>query len=218
MVNSRTERVACAVLCVASSAAVLLQAWPNRDPGKTDGTEITTAYLDGRLVSFQLAPVPPGGKVRKVGPWQFGPQVSFPTPRDRRLNLYVVVPGSEHRLPGYQAYDHNDIINHMPAGGGPVEWDVYWALVLDPSLGGEFRSEDEILLATQKEFHPGADFQFEDMPSAEFLRDIVKITSFEALEKYRRPSGNLPQVLILPADFAVRASAHELQEPDAGDH
>jgi hypothetical protein len=131
----------------------------------------------------------------------------------------VVAPGSQHRVQGYEAYNHNDIVNYMPANASPVEWDVYWAVVLDPALEREFRSEDELLMATQKEFHPGESFRFDEIPAAGFLRDIVKIGSLEALDKYRRPSGNLPQVLILPADFAVRASVHELdQEPDANEH
>jgi hypothetical protein len=122
-------------------------------------------------------------------------------------------------VPGYEAYDHNDIVNHLPADGSPEEWDVYWAVVLDPSLEREFRSENELLMATQKEFHPDERFRFDEMPAADFLRDIVKIGSLEALEKYRRPSGNLPQVLIVPADFAVRASVRELNpETEAGGH
>jgi hypothetical protein len=195
------------------------RAWSNREAAKADATEIRTAYLEGRVVSFQLAPVPPGTPTRQVGPWQFGEKVLYPTPRDRRQNLYVVAPGSQHRVQGYEAYNHNDIVNYMPANASPVEWDVYWAVVLDPALEREFRSEDELLMATQKEFHPGESFRFDEIPAAGFLRDIVKIGSLEALDKYRRPSGNLPQVLILPADFAVRASVHELdQEPDANEH
>jgi len=219
IVSSRAERMAFAVFCVATSALAVHRAWPGRDTAKPDASQIRTAYLDGRMVAFELAPVPPGTRVKRVGPWQFGARVLYPTPRDRRQNLYVVAPGSEHRLPGYEAYDHNDIINHMPATDSPEEWDVYWAVVLDPALKQDFRSENELLLATQNEFHPGEDFRFEDIPAAEFLRDMVSVGSLDELEKYRRPSGNLPQVLIVPADFAVRASAHELEnQPQAGDH
>jgi len=217
IISSRTERIAFAVFCVATSAVAVHRAWPSHTPPKAG--EIQTAYLNGRVVAFDLAPVPPGAHIKQVGPWQFGARVLYPTPRDRRQNLYVVAPGTEHHVPGYDAYDHNDIINHMPANDSPEEWDVYWAVVLDPELKQEFRSEDELLLATQKEFHPGPYFQFDDLPAAAFVRDIMKVGSLEELDKYRRPSGNLPQVLIIPADFAVRASVHELEsEFQAGNH
>jgi hypothetical protein len=216
IVSSRAERIAFTVFCVATSVVAVHRAWSGRQTAKTDASEIRNAYFDGRLVSFQLAPVPPGVRTKKVGPWQFGARVLYPTPRDRRQNLYVVAPGSEHRVPGYEAYDHNDIINYLPASDSPEEWDVYWGVVLDPALKQEFRGENELLLATQNEFHPGKDFRFNDIPAAAFLRDIVKVGSMDALKKYRRPSGNLPQVLIVPADFAVRASAHEMEsQPQA---
>ncbi len=219
IVSSKSERIAFAVFCVAVSAVAVHRAWSSRE-AKPAASEIRTAYFNGRLVSFELAPVPRGARTKQVGPWDFGERVLYPTPRDRRQNLYVVAPGTEHRVPGFADYDHNHIINHMPADSSPEEWDVYWAVVLDPSLEQEFRTEDELLLATQNEFHPGKSFRFDDIPAAGFLRDIVKIGSLQALQKYRRPSGNLPQVLIIPADFAVRASVRERngEEAHAGDH
>ncbi|MGE0407328.1 MAG: hypothetical protein AB7O65_13615 [Candidatus Korobacteraceae bacterium] len=218
LLKSKAERLACAALCVAGSLALAHQTWSVAGPAnKAEVGEISTAYLNGRTVSFQLAPVPRGGPTFEIGPWRFGERVLYPTPRDRRLNLYLVVPGTQHRVPGYEAYDHNDVINSMPSDGRMMEWDVYWAVVLDPSLKQEFQAESELLLATQKEFHPSESFVFDDIPSAGFLRDIVKIGALPALEKHRRASGNLPQVLIVPADFAVRASVRELGDEDAAE-
>jgi hypothetical protein len=171
--------------------------------------QIRSAWLNGRRVEFQLAPVPAGQRTLEIGPWYFGERVLYPTPRDRRLNLYLVSPGVQHRASGHEAYDHNDVINDLPVQGKPMEWDVYWAVVLDPGLDQDFRSESQLLLATQREFHPHTPFEFDAIPGVGFLRNVLNLRSLQDLDKYRRPSGNLPQVLIVPAGFAVRASVRE---------
>jgi hypothetical protein len=180
--------------------------------------QIRTAYLAGRMVSFDLAPPSPGTRGLQIGPWYFGERLSNPNPRDKRLNLYLVAPGTQHHAPGHEDYDHNDVINAMPVNGGaPVEWDVYWAVVLDPSLDLEIRSERQLIMATQREFRPGDLFEFDDIPGAAFLKHVLKMDSMAGLAKYRRKrSGNLPQVLIVPAGFAVRASVSDLPGEEAG--
>ncbi len=203
--GARRERVAWASVCAGVVLAALVVGAERRAR-----SEIRTAFFDGRMVSFQLAPAPPGKRGLQVGPWYFGERLSNPKPRDRRLNLYLVAPGTQHHAPGYDDYDHDDIINDLPADHDPVEWDVYWAVVLDPAVEEEFRSERQLIEATQKEFRPGDLFEFEDIPGAGFLERVLKIDSVDKLSKYRRPSGNLPQVLIVPAGFAVRASVTEM--------
>ncbi len=173
-----------------------------------------TVYFEGRTVAFRIATLPRKGGL-EVGPWLFGERISNPTPLEsRKRNLYLIAPGRQHHISGFEDYDHTEIINEIPTGGGAVEWDVYWGVVLDPSLKQEFSSENQLIVATQRQFRPSAGFQFRDIPGAGFLRRVLKIESLKQVQKYRRPGGNLPQVLILPAGFAVRASAEELSESE----
>lgn len=145
-----------------------------------------------------------------VGPWNLGEKVN-PERNDKRPNLYFVSPGTQHQVDGQPDFDHNEILSALPKEAS--YFDVYWVVVLDPSVREEFTSEQQIILATQGTFTPAEDFTFDQIPSAGFLRAFLKINSVEGLEKRRRPDGGLPQVAIIPARFTVKAIAEEIPEP-----
>jgi len=173
----------------------------------------STAYLRNQEVRFELAPLERGQQPFTIGPWNFGARVSDRKPRDHRLNLYLVAPGTQHHAEGYEEFDHNDIINALPPEGAVVEWDVYWVIVLDPALREDIRDEQELIVRAQEGFVPGDLFEFQDIPGQAFLRTFLGVDSLDGLAPYRLKDGHLPRVLIVPAGFAVRASAAEPASP-----
>ena len=184
-------------------AAALWAASPTPD----SPSQVATAYLRNQLVTFNLAPLQKGQQPFSIGPWQFGARVSDRKPRDKRLNLYLVAPGTQHHAEGYEEFDHNDIINALPPEGVVVEWDVYWAIVLDPALRQDLRSEQQLIVEAQEGFVPGDLFEFHDIPGQAFLRAFLNIDSLAGLAPYRLKDRQLPRVIIVPAGFAIRASA-----------
>ncbi|MGH9492706.1 MAG: hypothetical protein ACRD2K_04325 [Terriglobales bacterium] len=188
---------------LAGCAAALWAGTPTADPP----AQVATAYLRNQLVTFSLAPPEQGQQPFSIGPWQFGARVSDRKPRDKRLNLYLVAPGTQHHAEGWEDFDHNDIINALPPEGAVVEWDVYWAIVLDPALRQDLRSEQELIVKAQEGFVPGDLFEFQDVPGQAFLRTFLNIDSLAGLAPYRLKDGQLPRVIIVPAGFAIRASA-----------
>jgi hypothetical protein len=90
-----------------------------------------------------------------------------------------------------------------------MEFDVYYALLLDPRLRIDVKSERELLLATQEDFVPGDLFEFDDLPSADFLRSVMQIGAVSDLRRFRKRNGALPRVAIVPAGFALRAAVAE---------
>ncbi len=195
------------MLC-AGTALALQNALPSMGESApaSGSARAQTAYFEGRTVDFRTAPPAPGQRALKLGPWRFGAHTAHATPRDKRPNLYLVAPRGSDPLGG-KAVAATAVINTVPLDNAAVDWDVYWVLVLDPQAQQDFRSERELLLTAQNEFQPDEGFAFHDIPSGAFLRRYLKINSLEGLEKYRRHSGNLPQLLIVPAGFTVRASA-----------
>ena len=196
---TRVLRAAILVGCAAALWAGTTRATP---PGS-----ISTAYLRDQLVQFNLAPLQKGQQPFAFGPWQFGVRVLDRKPRDARLNLYLVFPGALHQAAGFEDFDHNYIINALPPEGAMVEWDVYWVVVLDPALRQELRSEQEMILQAQEGFTPGDLYEFRDAPGHAFLHAFLKIDSLDDLAPYRLKDGRLPRMIIVPAGFAVRASA-----------
>src|ERR1700744_2955846 len=74
-------------------------------------------------------------KLASVGPWNLGERLGDDSkPVDNRLNLYVVMPGAQYRTPGKADYDHNLVINKYTVDGKARDWDVFWCLILDPTL------------------------------------------------------------------------------------
>jgi len=196
---TRTLHVAALVGCAAAL-------WAGTPGGEAPGP-VSSAYLRNQLVRFHLAPVEGGQQPFSIGPWQFGARVSDRKPRDKRLNLYLVAPGTQHHAEGQEEFDHNDVINALPPGEAMVEWDVYWVIVLDPSLGRDLRSEQDLIVEAQAGFVPGDLFEFQDIPGQAFLRAFLEIDALDGLAPYRRRDGRLPRLIIVPAGFAIRARA-----------
>jgi hypothetical protein len=176
-----------------------------------DASQIDSAYFEGRLVRFTVAPLERGQRAVRVGPWRFGPRVQNPHPRDKRLNLYLVAPGDQHHTAAAPEFDHNDVLNALPPGDGMLEWDVYWAIVLDPRVQQPLRSERELLLLAQQRFTPNDLFEFDDMPGHMFLREFLKAETLAAMDRFRDRARSLPRLLIVPAGFAVRAAVREFE-------
>ncbi|HKD82047.1 MAG TPA: hypothetical protein VKH81_20310 [Candidatus Angelobacter sp.] len=146
-------------------------------------------------------------KLAAIGPWNLGERLGDDRPADRRLNLYVVVPGVQYRSSGKAEYDHNLIINKYTVDGKPRDWDVFWCFILDPSLRPDLRSERELLLAKHQTFRPSALFEFKDVPSHAVMAERLGVKSLADMKRFRRKDGTLPRLLILPARLAVRATA-----------
>jgi len=170
---------------------------------------VDQAYFAGRPVKFQS---PPDGKATRalvVGPWNLGDKVS-PGNNDMRPNLYFVFPGTQHRADGRPDFDNNAVLSAVPKEAS--NFDVYWVVVLDPTVEQDFTSEQQIIVATQATFDPPENFPFEQIPSAGFLRTFLKVNDIAGLERFKRPDGDLPRVAIVPAKITVKALAEEIDE------
>ena len=184
-------------------AAVVYAAGPTDTPR----IKVDSAYYEGESVPFNVLESANRRSQLRVGPWLLGVRAEDSRPRDRRRNLYVVFPGSQHRAPGWPDYDHNCILSDLPATEEPVEWDVYWAVVLDPTLHDDFRSEQELVMVAQSGFFPPDLLEFNDLPAEGFLRAQLKVRSLSDLARFRRKDGTLPRLLITPAGYAIRGSS-----------
>ena len=194
-----------AAISLALCAGAVSAAAPAATPAP-ELRSLAAVYLHGEPVRLE---VPEGPKPATLGPWRLGTRVLDPKPRDKRLNLYVVAPGTQYHLDGAEDFDHNAIINALPEPGRSREYDVYWALVLDPRLHADFRNERDLIVAAQASFMPGDLFEFDDVPADGVLRGILKMDSLEDLQRYGRKNGTLPRLVIVPAGFAITAAAPE---------
>ena len=169
---------------------------------------IEAVYYDGDEVTFAISRSRDINKQRsaKLGPWNYGERTRDQRPRDGRANLYLVSPGQQHRSDRWE-YDHNAVVNTLSRGDTATEWDVYWAIVLDPALRYDFRNEHDLLLAAQSDFAPGDLFEFGDVPGRGFLRNFLHISSFAGLNRFRRKNGRMPRLIIVPAGFTIRGVA-----------
>lgn len=165
-------------------------------------------FLNGEPVQVEISETKGKERSYSFGPWKLGARVAEGLPRDGRLNLYVVAPGSDFysESDSSRSFDHNRVINMRPVKEGPADFDVYWAIVLDPRIRKEFRSEQDILTTAQARFIPGDLYELADSPGGAFLKETMQIDSIQKLRIHRRKDGSLPAVLIVPAGFAVRAT------------
>jgi hypothetical protein len=170
---------------------------------------VETAYFEGRTVEYSPARAHWGEKMFRLGPWDLGPKLTSQEKDDKRPNLYVVVPGTARVNPSAPEYNHNLVLSGLPKTDDLSDFDVYWALILDPNVKEDIRAETQLLLAAQEPFTPGADFQFASIPSHAFLDSYLHINSLEQLSAFQRPDGSLPKVAIIPAKLAVRAKITE---------
>lgn len=166
-----------------------------------------TTYLNDEPVALELVQPVGKEKLASMGPWKLGAKVGESKPHDTRLNLYIVLPGDDYQSESDAAalFDHNRVINIAPKESGS-EFDVYWAVALEPHLNRSFRNEADLLAAAQKRFLPGDLFQITDAPAASFMREVLGMDSMDDLKPHRRKDGSLPTLLIIPARFAVRGS------------
>lgn len=169
-----------------------------------------TAYHDGSAIVF--TPEMTGTqRLATFGPWSLGERLSEGKPLDNRLNLYVVIPGTQYRSPAHPEYDHNRIVNKYTVDGKVRDWDIFYCFIIDPTLRGDFRSESDLLMAAHQTFRPADLFDMSDMPSSEMLAEKLGINSMADMRKYRRRNHALPRLIIVPAQLAVRGTA---EQPD----
>ena len=192
------------VSALALAGALWLRAADERPSAAVDAT---SAYCENRVVDFAIEPAAhPDGL--SFGPWRYGERLAETKPNDRRPNLYMVAPGKLLHSDTSAEYDHSLVIAAVPAGAAAKEWDVYWAIVLDPSLRHDFRSERELLVAAHAGFDEGDLYELADAPGHTLLGP-AGIRSTRALERFRRHDGKLPRLVLVPAGFAIRATATE---------
>ncbi len=165
-------------------------------------------YHEGAYILF--TPELTGSRrLAKFGPWDLGERLSSSDdqPRDKRLNLYVVLPGGQYRSPDHPEYNHTLVVNKYTVDGKPREWDVFWCLVLDPSLQVDLRGERELLVAAHQRFRTEDKFQIRQVPAHAVMAEKLSVTTTEGLERFRHKDGSLPRLLIVPAHLALRATA-----------
>lgn len=174
------------------------------------------AYHNGREIIF--TPVAADTHLATVGPWTLGHRLTENKPQDRRLNLYVVVPGGQYRSQLHPEYDHNLIVNKITPFQAR-EWDVYWCFILDSSLPDDIRSERELLVAAHENFRPADLFDFIDIPAHDVMAREMSVKAMPDLKKFRHKDKSLPRVLIVPARLGLRGTAKPpQQEPAATAH
>lgn len=162
------------------------------------------AYCEGRRIVLKPVVARHARKLVVDGT-VLGPVIAGRKPRDRRPNLYVLSPGTQYGSGRIRTFDL--IVNEIPHTEKPVDWDVYWALVLDPSLPSDFTEERQLLIAAQGGFSPDETFSFDAIPAARLLRSHLHIDSLDGLESFRRSDGELPRLIIVSAQCAIRAGA-----------
>lgn len=175
-----------------------------------EGSKPFSAYYESSSVQF----VPEAAVSRhlaSLGPWTFGVRLQEDKPLDKRLNLYVVIPGKQYHSPGNPEYDHNLVVNTL-THEKTREWDIFWCIVLDPNLDDDFRAEHDLLVAAQQSFRPADLFDVEDIPAHEVLREKTGIDSLTDLRRFRRKDGSLPRLIILPAKLAVSATTGDREQ------
>lgn len=196
------------------ASALAVAATPGRTTEKAipaAGELVRQVYYDGKLVEMKFAP----GRAKVAGtPWTVPTQTSREKPKDRHPNIYIVVPGTQYVEQGAEEYAHNEIVSVVPVTETAIDWDVYYAIVLDPTLHEDFHSEQRLILATQEDFDSGAEFDFEDIPGSAYLKNYLGIRSLDGLKTYRRSGNRLPRVIIVPAQLTVKAS---VVDPDVSD-
>src|SRR5215471_15150502 len=99
--------------CGFAACAVIALGAPGGAPRET--AKPFAVYHDG--ATFLFAPEGTGThRWAKIGPWNLGERLP-PTEEkllEKRLNLYVVIPGSQHHSADHPEYDHNLVVNKFP--------------------------------------------------------------------------------------------------------
>lgn len=171
----------------------------------------TLALHESKLMEFTPDTSVFGRKL-SIGGVVLGQLLPAQRPNDHRLNLYIVMPGSQYESTA-GAEKFNVVLSALPRTQAPIDWDVYWAVVLDSKLKMDLTSERALIFATQAGFQLPGSASFEDLPAAAALREHLHLKALDDLEKLRRPDGTLPRIIILPAGFGVRAGAVDPDNP-----
>lgn len=169
-----------------------------------EGSKPLSVYYESNNVQF--VPEMAAAHSASLGPWNFGRLLHDGKPLDKRLNLYVILPGKQYRSSSNPEYDHNLVVNAL-THEKTREWDIFWCFILDSRLDDDLRSEHDLLNAAQQSFQPADLFDVEDIPGHEVLRERVGVQTLADLGRFRHKNGSLPRVLILPAHLAVSATA-----------
>jgi hypothetical protein len=173
-------------------------------------------YHDGSYLVF--APEITGThRPARLGPWDLGERLrpDEEKPRDKRLNLYVVIPGGQYHSASHPEYDHNLVINKYPSDHKAREWDIFWCLELDPSLPTDLHSEHDLLQAAHQRFQPSASLALREIPASAVMAERLSVNRVEDLKRFRHKDGSLPRMLIVPAHLAVRATAQLESSPNS---
>jgi hypothetical protein len=213
--TGKAEKLARTVVGVVVLGAAGLNASAAAPGQPSPDTSVSTrpVFFDGRPVQLVFARVRHPKAAFKFGPWELEAYVSRDKPRDPHPNLYIVAPGDQYTSEQTPAFDHTEIISTLPVKTEQREWDVYWAVVLDPALRETFHSERQLILATQNGFSVPTDFDLEQVPGIAFLRQFLKVQTLEDMERFQRPDGTLPRLIIVPAGLSIKATAVDPEAP-----
>lgn len=212
--EANTKKLAWALLLVVGlsvGSARLIAATSSPSTDNPVGTR--PVYFNGRVVDLAFARARRVKTAFRFGPWELDAHASHEKPRDPHPNLYIVAPGHQYTSAVDPSFDHTEIISTMPVKPEPREWDVYWAIVLDPTLKQSFHSERQLLLATQSGFGVTDNFDLNSIPGIAFLRQFLKVQTLNDLDRFRLPDGTLPRLIIVPAGVSFKASAIDPEAP-----
>ena len=206
LVSTGVRRFACVLLFVGTVSAAA-------PTGESHPAQISHAYYRGQQLKMTLDGVMTAKSTARLGPWVLGAKLKDGQPHDSRKNLYVVFPGQQYHSDAAPEYDLTCLVNYLPDNEEPQDWDVYFALVLDPSVQNDFRDERDLVLGGQASFRPADLMEFDDIPAANFLRSAMKIDGMAGLSRFRHKNGMLPRVAIIAAHFAIRAAVRPEEVP-----
>jgi hypothetical protein len=159
-------------LAVAASVTLVLAAAASSRAQNGNGTFSEPAFFDGRQCDLMF-----GGTPSRTADvffiWNLGHGMLPAAFDTSRPNLYAILPGTQHVVPGFPDFDHDHVTSHGPGSPGyDGTWDV-WVVVPGPAFHADTyvgpRSESEMFQLIALGVLQGP-FGFAD---AGFPRDLV---------------------------------------------
>ena len=146
---------------------------PTREGAATPQGTITEPTAYNGTICTLVFPGTPSQTSETFVIWNFGHailDVPFDTPRP---DLYGILPGTMHQVPGYPTFDHDHIVSHAPGDAGyDGTWDV-WVVVpgqnFDPATYQAPRSVDAMFTLIRSGVLAGP----MGMAAAGFGKDLV---------------------------------------------